>query len=133
MARRRVQKKKKNSFLLINIFIVSCLFLILFFVLTDSKKSNKPKTPAEARTEKIEKSFSAWDGSHYRLTKFIKNSMNDPNSYEHVETRYGDKGDHLIVSTTFRGKNASGGVVKNMVTAKVDLNGNVIAIISQHP
>ena len=134
MARRRVQKKKKKkSFLLINVFIVSCLFLVLFSVLTDSKESNKPKTPAEARTEKIEKSFSAWDGSHYRLTKFIKNSMNDPNSYEHVETRYGDKGDHLIVSTTFRGKNAFGGVVKNMVTAKVDLNGNVIAIISQHP
>ena len=59
--------------------------------------------------------------------------MNDPNSYEHAETRYSDKGDHLIVSTTFRGKNAFGGVVKNMVIAKVDLNGNVIEIISQLP
>jgi hypothetical protein len=59
--------------------------------------------------------------------------MNDPDSYDHVETRYSDKGDHLIVKTTFRGKNAFGGVVKNWVIAKVDLNGNVIEVISQGP
>lgn len=38
---------------------------------------------------------------------------------------------HLIVLTTFRGKNAFGGVVKNWVKAKVDLNGNVIAVLDQ--
>ena len=100
---------------------------------TDSNKSTTPKTPEEARTAQIEKHFSAWDGSHNGLTKVIKESMNDPNSYEHVETRYGDKGDYLIVTATFRGKNAFGGVVKNSVTAKVDLNGNVIEVISQSP
>jgi hypothetical protein len=63
----------------------------------------------------------------------IKKSMNDPNSYEHEETVYWDKGDHLIVRTTFRGKNAFGGVVKNSIMAKVDLNGNVIEIISEGP
>ncbi len=59
--------------------------------------------------------------------------MNDPDSYEHVETRYGDKGTYLIVTTTFRGKNAFGGVARNTVTAKVDLEGNVLEIVSQGP
>jgi len=91
----------------------------------------KPKTQKQLRKERIEKHFSAWDGSHRNLTKYIKKSMNDPDSYKHAETKYVDKGDHLIVITTFRGKNAFGGVVKNTVVAKVGLDGNVISIISQ--
>lgn len=59
--------------------------------------------------------------------------MNDPGSYKHEETAYWDKGDHLIVKTTFRGKTAFGGVVKNWVMAKIDLNGNVIEVVSQGP
>lgn len=59
--------------------------------------------------------------------------MNDPDSYEHVETVQLDKGDYIIVKTTFRGKNAFGGIVKNWVMAKTDLNGNIIEVISQGP
>lgn len=94
---------------------------------------SRPKTQAELRKEQIERQFSAWDGSHRGLTKAIKASMNDPDSYDHVETVYSDMGDYLVVRTTFRGKNAFGGVVKNWVKAKVDLNGNVIEIIEQGP
>ena len=100
---------------------------------TPSSKPGAPKTKEEIRKEQIGKHFSAWDGSHRGLTKVIKQSMNDPNSYEHAETVYWDKGDHLVVKTTFRGKNAFGGVVKNWVMAKVDLNGNVLEVISQGP
>lgn len=84
-----------------------------------------------ARKKRIEGGFSAWDGSHLGLTKVIKESMNDPRSYEHVDTKYWDMGDHLIVTTTFRGKNAFGGVVKNWVKAKTDLDGNVLEVIEQ--
>ncbi|MEX0998399.1 MAG: hypothetical protein WD000_00340 [Thermodesulfobacteriota bacterium] len=85
----------------------------------------------QQRKEKIEKQFSAWDGSHRELTKFIQESMNDPDSYDHVETKYLDKEDHLIVITTFRGKNAFGGTVANTVTAKVSLDGEVLEILGQ--
>lgn len=100
-----------------------------------SKNQNQeePKSQEELRKERIETSFSAWDGSHRGLTKVIKASMNDPDSYDHVETVYWDKDDYLIVRTTFRGKNAFGGVVKNWVEAKVDLDGNVLAVIEQGP
>ena len=87
---------------------------------------------AAARKERIEKGFSSlWDGSHRELTKVIKGSMNDPGSYEHVETVYWDMGDHLVVRTTFRGKNVFGGVVSNWVQAKTDLDGNVLEVIEQ--
>ncbi|MFZ1988446.1 MAG: zinc ribbon domain-containing protein [Alphaproteobacteria bacterium] len=87
----------------------------------------------EEREKLIKAQFSVWDGSHINLEKLIKKNMNDPGSYKHVETRYWDKGDHLIVRTTFRGKNAFGAVVVNWVKAKVDLNGNIVSVIEQGP
>jgi hypothetical protein len=57
--------------------------------------------------------------------------MNDPKSYEHADTKFWDMGDHLVVTTTYRGKNAFGGVVKNWVKAKTDLDGNVLEIIEE--
>ena len=86
----------------------------------------------ENRKKEISKGFSGWDGSHTELTKLIKKGMNDPKSYEHVETKYWDMGDHLIVNQTFRGKNAFGGTVRNTVKAKVSIEGSVIEIIEQY-
>lgn len=52
---------------------------------------------AEARERQIKEQFSAWNGAHRNLERVIKESMNDPDSYKHDETRYADMGDHLIV------------------------------------
>ncbi len=126
-------------------FKFGCLSLIGFVILLgliSSLFNNKPsssfksepvkiQSAAEIRKERIKKQFSGWDGSHYGLERLIKKTMNDPDSYKHDETRYSDQGDYLIVKTTFRGKNAFGGMVINSVTAKVDLDGNVIQVLSQ--
>ena len=93
------------------------------------EEDKKKQIVAEARMKDIKSKFSAWDGSHRGLERVIKGTMNDPNSYEHVETVYWDRGDHLVVMTTFRGKNVFGGVVKNSVKAKVSLDGQVLQII----
>ena len=84
-----------------------------------------------ARNKRIEQQFSAWDGSHNNLERVIKKAMNDPDSYEHDETVYWDMGDHLVVKTTYRGKNAFGGVVRNFVKAKVSLDGDILQILDQ--
>ncbi len=115
------------------------IFLLWFASLFSPDKSSttkttpdlppKPKTAQELRQEKIGECFSGWDGSHRELTNRIKKSMNDPDSYEHDETQYIDKGNYLIVITSFRGKNAFGGVIRNSITAKTDMNCNVIEII----
>jgi len=85
-----------------------------------------PSTTAQ-REELIKAQFSLWDGSHTKLTKAIKASMNDPSSYEHVSTTYHDPpGDRLVITTTFRGKNAFGAVVTTTMMAIVDMSGNVL-------
>lgn len=81
------------------------------------------------RQENIESQFSSWDGSHRNLERLIKSSMNDPDSYDHVETTFTDNGDHLRVLTKFRGRNAFGGVVLDSVEAKVAINGQILEVI----
>ncbi|MFZ5988083.1 MAG: hypothetical protein ACOYWZ_13295 [Bacillota bacterium] len=110
------------------LFILICWLVSLF---SDNKNPQKEEVKVETRQEKIEKQFNPWDGSHLALTQYIKDSMNDPKSYEHIKTTYSDMGDHLVIMTEFRGKNAFGGVVRNYVKAKVDLEGNIIKIIEQ--
>ena len=96
------------------------------------KEAEKPKTEAELRQEKVEHCFSGWDGSHTVLSSAIKQSMNDPDSYEHVETRWKEKEKTLIVSTKFRGKNAFGAKIINEVIAETDIDTcGVIKIIKQ--
>lgn len=81
-----------------------------------------------ARLQKIKAQFSAWNGANRPVQDAIKAKMNDPDSYEHVSTNYVDKGKFIAVMTKFRGKNAFGGLVLNTAVAKVDLDGNVLAL-----
>ncbi|WP_210521612.1 hypothetical protein [Hymenobacter terricola] len=80
------------------------------------------------RKEKLEAQFSAYDGSHRGVEQYIKDHMNDPDSYEHVGTRFIDKGDYIAVMTQFRGKNAFGGKILSSAVAKVDFEGNVLSL-----
>ena len=90
--------------------------------------ANKARIAAE-RKKKLEPQFSAWDGSHRGLERVIKKTMNDPDSYDHVKTVYWDMEKYLVLKTTFRGKNAFGGLVVDWVKAKSDMDGNIIEII----
>jgi len=103
-----------------------------FYAAKVEEEKEKARIAAE-RKKKIEHQFSAWDGSHRGLERIIKKTMNDPDSYDHVKTVYWDMGKHLVVKTTFRGKNAFGGVVVNWVKAKSDMDGNIIEIMESYP
>ncbi len=110
------------------------LFIFIAFGSGDDSKSktNTDGTPKTEHQINVENQFSSWDGSHRGVTELIKKSMNDPDSYEHVETRFKDNGDHILVITKFRGANAFGGKVVNTISAKVDFSGNVIEVLSQN-
>ncbi|MFW7523692.1 hypothetical protein ACODM8_06040 [Vibrio ostreicida] len=95
------------------------------------KIAEQEKLVAQKRKEQIEQQFSAWDGSHRNLERMIKKAMNDPDSYEHDETVYWDKGSYLIVKTVYRGKNAFGGIVRNFVKVKVSLDGQILQVLDQ--
>ena len=69
--------------------------------------------------------FSSYDGAYRPLEKIIKEKMNDPSSYEHIETKYthvfdGVDRPYMAVETTFRGNNAYGAKVINTASVKVD-------------
>lgn len=82
-----------------------------------------------ARKAKIESQFSPFSGAHRGLERYIKQRLNDPDSYDHVETRYFDMGNYLKVFTTYRAKNGFGGLVKTITQAKVSLTGQVLEIV----
>ena len=141
--------RKKSSIIYGSVFILG-LTLSALFGASEYEKVNKVELTqiqkdsikvadslanveklAQNRKAEIEKQFNSWDGSHMNLEKYIKDNMNDPNSYEHVETRYFDMKNHLVVITKFRGKNTFGGKIINTVKAEVDMQGNVTKIIEQ--
>lgn len=128
--KQRDRGKAKNGCLIAVGFIV-VLAVLSQLISKNDDTPKKVKSSEELRGEEISKLFSAWDGSLPSLERVIKDSMNDPDSYEHVGTVYSDHGDYLVVKTTFRGKNKFGGVVKNWVRAKVDLKGAIIEVIDQ--
>ncbi|MHA8088829.1 hypothetical protein U8593_00850 [Aquirufa antheringensis] len=95
---------------------------------TDSNFSKSKSTP-KTNEERVSELQSGYDGSIRSVVKFVKNSMNDPDSFEHVETRTGfyEKG-NFIVSMKYRGKNPFGGVITKYIDVKVDYSGNVISV-----
>ncbi len=83
------------------------------------------------REESIKKQFSEWNGAHIILEKYVKSEMNDPDSYEHVETVYWDRDDYLLVQMKFRGNNAFGGKVINLITVRCNIStGQILEIVS---
>jgi hypothetical protein len=110
-------------------------FVVFALVIDKAQKESpitaKNQSPDEIRKKRIERQFSGWNGCHYNLEKYVKDNMNDPDSYQHIETRYSDEGEYLLVATKFRGNNAFGGKVINYITAKVSLHGKILEIIEK--
>jgi hypothetical protein len=82
----------------------------------------KGRTAVAEYNEWRDSQFSAWDGSISALVKSVKNQMNDPDSFKHVETTYQDM-DNLKgfkARMVFRGTNAFGGVITNAANATFD-------------
>lgn len=96
-----------------------------------ARKKLAEQKAREARDNEIKSQFSAWDGSHREFERIIKESMNDPDSYDHVETRYIDEGTYIRVFTKFRGKNAFGGVVVDSATADFTLDGTLLRVVEE--
>lgn len=109
-------------------WLIIC-FLIAFGFIMDA---NTQRQKVVIRADKIKKQFYT-DGSHRAVVILIMRSLHDPDSYEHEETKYWDKGDHLLIRTSFRGKNRFGDLVRYRIEAKVDPEGKVFQFIEQEP
>ena len=125
---------KSAKFFVISItFFVCVSFMVLVTKIFGSDDKKPSQAPAKVkkvltRIEQIDNQFSVLDGSHIKLTREIKKTMNDPESFEHIETRFKDLGNEIVVHESFRGKNSFGGLVINKVIATVDIEGNVLTM-----
>lgn len=72
--------------------------------------------------------LSAWDGEHRQVADAIRKRMNDPGSYDHVETKVFDTGEGYTLTTTVRGTNAFGAVVTNTYQARLDDSGKLVRL-----
>lgn len=93
---------------------------IIIFMMDQCFKDNA-KRAADPKYQ-IEKHFSGYDGSLKVLVQDVKNKMNDPESFEHVETTYYDRADgYLNVKMVFRGKNGFGGTITQNAFCKLNI------------
>jgi hypothetical protein len=118
------------------IFLIS-VFIILLVLINKGCSSNEPVVKLSAqqidstrKAERISRQFNLWNGSHINTVIAIKEMMNDPNSFEHVNTDVWESGDTgFLIKMTYRGKNAFGGVITNTIISRVDTAGKVLKII----
>ena len=125
MKKKRILKMLKKGCLIMTILLV----IGIFFITKCNSEPEKVLTKKEIHHENIQKLFSGWDGSHIKLTEKIKKSLNDPESYEHIETSYRDLDSLLIINATFTAKNGFGGRLKQEVIVVGDTLGNVTEIV----
>lgn len=88
----------------------------------------KIKTQQE-RKAKIEKQFSAWDGKHIAFSRMIQESLKNPDSFKHVETRYEDKGEYILVAMKYRWTNSFWAVMTEYANGKFTIDGDFIGLV----
>lgn len=80
---------------------------------------------------KLKELFDEYHGGFKVVNKAIKRLMHDPNSFEHVNTKYEVKDNKIIFYTEYRGKNAFNATVLNSITGVMDLDGNILEIVTE--
>jgi len=84
---------------------------------------------AQNRAGEFEKQYvSRLDGSVKPVVRYVKQSLDNPSSFEHVNTQWGivsGETDLYWVKMTFRNKNAFNATVTNTIRVNVDFNGNI--------
>lgn len=105
---------------------IALILLSSAVVIFKTHFSNGSSTPTynengtRAGTKADAQYFNQWNSSNAELVALVKQGMHDPSSFEHVETRFGDKGDTYRIMMVFRGKNAFNATVTQTVTATLD-------------
>ena len=94
------------------------------------KKDIEKYQKEEEKIGKIREFVNDYDDSYRPLVSYIKENMNDPKSYEHIQTGYNTEGEKMVtIVTRFRGKNKFGALVINQCEATAEIeSGNLITV-----
>ena len=92
----------------------------------------EPLTVEETKQKLIADQFSPVDGTHYYLEKMVVDNLNDPDSFEHIETRHSVNEDHMLIQMDYRARNGFNALIRKQVVAKADLQtGMILEIVSE--
>lgn len=101
---------------------------------SDTERTEREAREAAEQVEREQKGFhclSSWDGSHREVTRFVKDNLKDPSSFEHVETRItpvNDSGEHALMMQ-YRANNSFGGKVIGNARATIK-NSDCSAVVT---
>lgn len=120
-------KKKSNVWQ----WVIGGFVLLLFANLVGHPDNNNLKNDVIQETaithdQRIERLFNAWDGSNSIVENWIKEHINDPDSYKHISTTHVDNLSRIYVRTKFTATNAFGGRVSCFCFADIDTLGNLL-------
>ncbi|MXZ54644.1 MAG: hypothetical protein F4Z14_00505 [Gammaproteobacteria bacterium] len=115
--------------------ITTVLFLSCAVCFLPGDKPETTRTPADSVQEKIDAQFSPWDGSHRRLVSEVQRRLNDPGSFEHLETKTLKGTGYpktFIVRMEYTAKNAFGGRVRKYVLVEVSVDtGQIVEVLGE--
>jgi phage FluMu protein Com len=119
---------KLSGCLEVLVIFVSVMLTLLGVVIFKIRGVMDVKSLSLQHSDSVESNFSPWDGSHKKLVAYIKAKMNDPYSFEHVETKYIKDNGMVKVFMKFRGKNVYGVLVLKQAVAITTLDGYIISV-----
>ena len=105
-------------------------------MLQDSERSKLQQAKRETEIqEKVKAQFSAWDGSHRTLVETVKKTLNDPGSFEHLETK-DMRGtawpETFVVRMEYTAKNAFGGRLRKYVLVEISVEtGRITQVLDE--
>ncbi len=82
-------------------------------------------SPQQVRKQQIQ---ALVDRGEAQLIAHVKANMHDPDSFELVDSRAVDGGDHVTMVMTYRGRNGFNALRLERVAASFDLQGKVISL-----
>ena len=139
--RRRVSKKRTileysiTHWIGVLVIIIPVAIWILPSEETEQERLEREKVEAAEAAEERRKGFhclSQWDGSHRKFKDTVEKHLNDPDSFEHVETRItpvSPNGTHMLFMK-YRASNMFGGKAVATATAEVRNAGCGITVLS---
>lgn len=82
----------------------------------ETEKKMKEKANKEEYEKWIKEQFSVWDGSCKKIKDMTIQSLNDPDSFKHISTKYWEQADmkSIIISMEFTAKNGFGGTIRSI-------------------
>lgn len=113
----------------VGLLVLLSIIVWLGVTFTDQKPGHTDPvaapSPAQLRKEVVQRAINQGEAN---LIAWVKANMHDPDSFELVDDRAIDAGDHVTMVMTYRGKNGFNATRLERVGATFDLQGNITSV-----